>query len=415
MSDQPIQEPRRAAVIFIFITILLDMLALGIIIPVLPTLVMSFLAGDAARTAEMLGLFGTIWALMQFFSSPVLGALSDRFGRRPVILVSNFGLGLDYVIMALAPNLAWLMVGRILSGITAASVSTGFAYIADVTPPEKRAGAFGLVGAAFGTGFVLGPAVGGLLGGMDPRLPFWVAGGFSFANFLYGFFVLPESLKRENRAAFAWKRANPVGAIQLLRSHSRLLGLALVYFLGQLAHVVLSSTFVIYAAYRYHWNERTVGLTLAAVGVCSMVVQGGLVRPAVARLGERRTLLIGLACGILGFVIFGLAPNGALFWVGIPVMALWGMTGPATQGLMTQRVSPSEQGRLQGANASLQGIAGVIGPSLFTLSFAYSIGPFHAFNLPGIPFILAALLLAGALVTGWQASRSGAVAPASAD
>jgi DHA1 family tetracycline resistance protein-like MFS transporter len=406
MSDQPSPPaPRRAAIAFIFVTVLLDMLAIGIIIPVLPSLVLGFVGGDAKRTAEMLGLFGTVWALMQFFFSPVQGALSDRFGRRPVILLSNFGLGLDYIVMALAPNLAWLFVGRVLSGITAASVSTAFAYIADVTPPEKRAAGFGLVGAAFGVGFVLGPAIGGLLGGMDPRLPFWVAAGFSFANFLYGSFVLPESLKPENRARFEWKRANPVGAFALLRSHKSLLGLASVYFLGQLAHVVLPSTFVVYAIYRYGWDERTVGLTLAAVGICSFIVQGGIVRPTVKRLGERRTLMLGLGFGVIGFIWFGLAASGSEFWAAIPVMALWGLWSPALQGLMTRRVSASEQGRLQGANASLQGVAGLIGPALFTLSFAYAIDPGRGLHLPGVPFLIAGALLAAAGAVGWQVSR----------
>jgi len=412
MSDQPsAAAPRRAAIVFIFITVLLDMLAVGIIIPVLPSLVLGFVGGDAKRTAEMLGLFGTVWALMQFLFSPVQGALSDRFGRRPVILLSNLGLGADYIVMALAPNLGWLLFGRVLSGITSASVSTAFAYIADVLPPEKRAGGFGLVGAAFGVGFVLGPAIGGLLGGMDPRLPFWVAAGFSFVNFLYGYFVLPESLKPENRAAFDWKRANPIGAFALLRSHRQLVGLASVYFLGQLAHVVLPSTFVVYAIYRYGWDERTVGLTLAAVGICSFIVQGGIVRPTVKRLGERRTLMIGLVFGVIGFLWFGLAATGREFWAAIPIMAFWGLWSPALQGLMTRRVGPTEQGRLQGANASLQGVAGLIGPALFTLSFAYAIDAAHGVHLPGVPFLIAALLLLAGGMIGWQASR-GETAPA---
>jgi DHA1 family tetracycline resistance protein-like MFS transporter len=412
MSEQPAAAaPRRAAIIFIFVTVLLDMLAVGIIIPVLPSLVLGFVGGDAKRTAEMLGLFGTVWALMQFLFSPVQGALSDRFGRRPVILLSNLGLGADYIVMALAPNLGWLLFGRVLSGITSASVSTAFAYIADVLPPEKRAGGFGLVGAAFGVGFVLGPAIGGLLGGMDPRLPFWVAAGFSFVNFLYGYFVLPESLKPENRAAFDWKRANPIGAFALLRSHRQLVGLASVYFLGQLAHVVLPSTFVVYAIYRYGWDERTVGLTLAAVGICSFIVQGGIVRPTVKRLGERRTLMIGLVFGVIGFLWFGLAATGREFWAAIPIMAFWGLWSPALQGLMTRRVGPTEQGRLQGANASLQGVAGLIGPALFTLSFAYAIDAAHGLHLPGVPFLIAALLLLAGGMIGWQASR-GETAPA---
>ena len=293
-ADMP--PVRNAAAAFIFVTILLDMLALGLIIPVLPKLVESFVDNDTASAARIFGLFGTAWALMQFLFSPILGALSDRFGRRPVVLLSNFGLALDYVLMALAPSLVWLFIGRVISGITSASISTAFAYIADVTPPERRAAVFGKIGAAFGAGFILGPALGGLLGGMDPRLPFWIAAGLSFANSLYGFLILPESLPPERRSPFRWRNANPLGALHLLRSNRILAGLSLANFFGQVAHVVLPSTFVLYATYRYGWTTATVGLTLALVGVCSMVIQGAGVGPIVKRFGERRTLLVGIRC-----------------------------------------------------------------------------------------------------------------------
>ena len=312
--------PRRGAVAFIFVTILLDMFALGLIMPILPKLVESFLNNDTASAARIFGVFGTAWALMQFFFSPILGGLSDRFGRRPVVLLSNFGLALDYVLMALAPSLSWLFVGRVISGITSASVSTAFAYIADITPAEQRAAVFGKIGVAFGAGFILGPALGGLLGGFDPRLPFWVAAGLSFANAMYGLLILPESLPPERRSPFRWKSANPVGALHLLRSSRVLAGLSLANFFAQLAHVVLPATFVLYATYRYGWNTTTVGATLALVGICSMVVQGTTIGPIVRRFGERRALMFGLACGAVGFFIFGAAPSGPLFWVGIPVM-----------------------------------------------------------------------------------------------
>ena len=333
---QTTSSPRRAAVAFIFVTILLDMLALGLIMPILPKLVESFVDNDTARAARIFGLFGTAWALMQFFFSPILGALSDRFGRRPVVLLSNFGLGLDYVLMALAPSLVWLFVGRVISGITSASVSTAFAYISDMTPPERRAAVFGKVGAAFGAGFILGPAIGGLLGGIDPRLPFWAAAALSFANTLYGLFILPESLPHDRRAAFRWKSANPIGALHLLRSNRVLAGLSVVNFVAQLAHVVLPSTFVLYATYRYGWDAATVGLTLAMVGICAMAVQGVAIGPIVRRLGERRALLLGLGCGAAGFLIFAIAPTGPLSWLGIPVMALWGVSGAALQALNTR-------------------------------------------------------------------------------
>jgi MFS transporter, DHA1 family, tetracycline resistance protein len=394
---------RSGAVAFIFVTILLDMFALGLIMPILPKLVESFVDNDTASAARIFGLFGTAWALMQFFFSPILGGLSDRFGRRPVVLLSNFGLALDYVLMALAPSLSWLFVGRVISGITSASVSTAFAYIADITPVERRAAVFGKVGAAFGAGFIIGPAVGGLLGGQDPRLPFWVAAALSFANALYGLLILPESLPRDRRSPFRWKSANPIGALHLLRSNPALARLSVVNFIAQLAHVVLPSTFVLYATYRYGWNAATVGLTLAMVGICAMAVQGLAIGPIVKRFGERRALLLGLGCGAIGFLIFGAAPSGVLFWLGIPVMALWGIAGAATQALTTRLVAPDQQGQLQGATTSVQSVSQLLGPFLFTLTFAYFIGTQAPLTLPGAPFLLASLLLLLAL---WIAART---------
>jgi MFS transporter, DHA1 family, tetracycline resistance protein len=382
--------------------VLLDMLALGTIVPVLPKLVVTFLNGDTAAAAEVYGAFGTAWALMQFLCSPLLGALSDRFGRRPVVLISNVGLGLDYVVMALAPSLWWLFVGRVVSGITAASISTGYAYVADVTPPERRAARFGMLSVAFGAGFVLGPALGGLAGGIDPRLPFWIAAGLSLANALYGFFVLPESLTRERRAPFEWRRANPLGALALLRSHRALLGLASVYFLGQLAHAVLPSVTVLYMGYRFGWDERTVGLVMAGVGICSMVVQGLLIGPVVTRFGERNALVAGLLFGAAGFAIYAVAASGAVFLIGIPVMALWGFANPAAISLMSRRVGPHEQGQVQGANGSIAGIANMIGPGVFTQVFAVAIAPEWNWHLPGAPFALAALMLVAAMIIAWR-------------
>jgi len=402
---------RRAALAFIFVTVLLDILALGIIIPVLPHLIQDFVAGDAANAAEYIGLFGTSWAVMQFFASPIIGALSDRFGRRPVILLSNLGLGLDYIVMALAPTLWWLFVGRLISGVTSASIASSYAYVADVSAPEKRAGAFGMLGAAFGLGFVLGPALGGALADISPRLPFWVAAGLSLTNFLYGVFVLPESLPPDKRMAFAWRRANPLGSLKLLRRHRELLGIAGVYLLSNLAHASLPSVFVIATAYRYGWSATTVGYVLAAVGVCSMIVQAGLVQPIVARLGEARTLLISLSAGIVAFAVYGLAPTDLLFLVGVPIMSIWGMTGPASQGMMSRRVGVHEQGQLQGAAASLRSMTDIIGPSLFAFTFAAFIGPAAPFHQPGAPFLLAALLLALALLLTWRVTNSAAAKP----
>ena len=413
MSDPPAPATagiRRAAVAFIFVTVVLDVLAFGIIIPVLPKLVEDFVGGDTARAARIYGLFGTVWALMQFVCSPIIGALSDRFGRRPVILLSNFGLGLDYIVMALAPTVGWLFIGRVISGITGASFTTAGAYIADVTPSEKRAAAYGMLGAAFGLGFVLGPAVGGVLGAVDPRLPFWGASVLTLVNATYGIFILPESLPLERRKAFAWSRANPVGSLRLLRSHPQLLGLAGVNFIYYLAHQVLPSVFVLYASYRYGWEERGVGLVLAIVGGLNIIVQGGLVKPIVGWLGERGALLAGLLCGAAGFAIWGLAPTGVLFLGAMPIFALMGLYGPAAQGLMTRRVNASEQGELQGANSSVMGITGMIGPGLFSLTFASFISTRAAWHLPGAPFILAAILMVGGSGLAWRVTRSEAAA-----
>src|SRR6218665_2878343 len=394
MNDpSPPSAPRRAALVFIFITVLLDVLAMGMIIPVLPRIVTGFVGGDAVRAAEMLGLFATVWAVMQFVASPVLGALSDRYGRRPLVLLSNFGLGLDYILMALAPDLSWLFVGRLISGITSASISTASAYIADVTPPDKRAASYGLLGAAFGVGFVMGPAMGGMLGGVNPHLPFWVAAGLSLANALYGLFVLPESLPPERRTAFSWKNANPVGSLLLLRALPGVLGLAGVYFLYHLAQQAVYHLFVLYGNHRYGWGEGIVGITLALAGVLSLVVQGGLVRPVVRALGERRTMLLGLAINAPGFLPISLAATGPWFWSAQPLMALGGFFGPAAQALMSNRVSAGLQGQFQGALAGLQSITGIIGPAIFTQTFAFAIDPRQGWNLPGAPFQLSALIL----------------------
>jgi DHA1 family tetracycline resistance protein-like MFS transporter len=393
----------QAGFAFIFVTVLLDMLSLGIVVPVLPKLVVDFMGGDTREAAEILGLFGTAWALAQFVFSPVQGALSDAFGRRAVILISNFGVGLDYVLMALAPNIAWLFVGRVISGVTAASISTSYAYIADVTPPEQRAARFGFLGAAFGAGFIFGPALGGLAGSISPRLPFWIAAGLSLANACYGLLVLPESLPRARRTAFSWRRANPLGALALLRSHAGLFGLACINFLSNLAHAVLPSVGVLYMLYRYGWDQRTIGLTLAGVGAASIIVQAGIVGRVVNLIGERAALMVGIAFGVIGFLVFAVAWTSVIFWLGIPLLALWGLEEPASQALMSRRVSASEQGRLQGANASIMGIANLFGPGLFTQIFALAIAGER--GTPGAPFLLAGLLLLLAAAVAWRTTR----------
>ncbi|QRM27689.1 TCR/Tet family MFS transporter [Microvirga sp. VF16] len=389
---------RRPALSFVVISVALDLLAFGIIIPVLPRLVQELLGGETISAAQVYGLFGLTWAVTQFFGAPVLGALSDAYGRRPVILLSNLALGLDYLFMAIAPGVGWLLVGRAVGGLASSSFTTAFAYVADVTDADRRAAGFGVIGAAFAFGFIAGPALGGVLGAFDLRLPFWIAAGLCLANALYGVFVLPESLPRDKRASFVWRKANPLAALRLIRVHPEVFRVSAVLFFSNLAHEVFPAVFVLYAGHRYGWDQITIGLALAAVGIASAAVQGGLVRRVVPRMGERSTMIAGLAFGCLGTLLFGLAPSGAWIWLAIPVAALWGLFGPAAQSLMTQRIAASEQGRLQGALNSLRGVSGLIGPILFTASFAAGVsqpGPSIAW---GMPFFVAAVLLLMALV-----------------
>jgi len=396
---------RQAAIAFIFVTAVLDIVAMGIVIPVLPALIEQF-AGSNARAGVINGIFVALWAFMQFVASPVIGSLSDQYGRRPVILLSTAGLAIDYVLMALAPDLWWLALGRIIAGVTSASFTTVYAYMADITPPEKRARAYGLIGAAFSGGFVLGPLLGGVLGEISPRTPFWVAGALSAVAFLYGMFILPESLPKERRMPFAWTRANPFGAMRLLRSHHELFGLTAVNFLLFFAHHVFSAVFVLYAGFRYGWSAWEVGLLLALVGALDMIVQGVLVGRFTRRFGDRGTMIFGLFGGAFGVACMGLAPNGLLFTLAMLPNALWGLAMPTIQSLMTQRVSESEQGQLQGANMSVGSIAGVLSPIFFGAVYSLSLGdgtrsPAYA----GVAFLIAALVLLGAAIIGWRVAR----------
>ena len=403
----------KAAIGFIFVTALMDILAIGLVVPVLPNLVKGFTHGDTAAAAGYVGVFGASWALMQFIFSPVQGALSDHFGRRPVLLASVFGLGCDYVLMALAPNVAWLFVGRLISGITAASFSTANAYIADVTPPEKRAASFGLMGSAFGIGFIIGPALGGLLGQVDPRLPFWAAAGLAFLNFAYGFFILPESLPKEKRAPFRLANASPLGSLRLLTRYPGLLQLGMVMFLYFLGFQVLPSTAVLYTGFRYGWTAGTMGLMFAGVGLGNIVVQGGVVKPFVKRFKERGALYTGLLFAAAGMFVYGAAPIGMLFWGGVPLYAMVGLVQPGVQGMMTRRIGPSEQGRLQGANASIMAMAGLVGPLLFTQVLGAVVRAGRASPFAGAPFFLSSALFLAALTLALATRRTGE-APAAA-
>lgn len=395
---------RQAALAFIFVTAVLDIVAMGIIIPVLPSLIEEF-AGSNAQAGWINGVFVALWAGMQFVASPIIGSLSDQYGRRPVILLSAAGLSADYVLMAVAPDLWWLALGRIIAGITSSSFTTVFAYMADITPPEGRARGYGLIGAAFSAGFVAGPVIGGFLGEISPRAPFWFAAVLSGVAFLYGWLVLPESLAPEKRMAFSWRRANPFGALVLLRSHPELSGLSIVNFLLHFAHHVFSAVFVLYAAFRYGWGPWEVGILLAMVGVLDMIVQGLLVGPAVKRFGDRATMIFGLFGGAAGIALMGLAQTGLFFTLAMLPNALWGLAMPTLQSLMTQRVSESEQGQLQGANMSVASVAGVLSPLFFGAVYALTVQEGSALPYPGAAFVIAALVLLAAALIGWAVAR----------
>jgi DHA1 family tetracycline resistance protein-like MFS transporter len=419
MIESPPQQPaaRKAAVGFIFAAALMDILALGIMIPVLPNLVKQFTHGDTASASQVVLVFAVTWGVMQFVFGPIMGMLSDRFGRRPVLLISIFGLGVDYLFMALAPSLAWLYVGRLINGLTSASFSTANAYIADVTTPDKRARAYGLMGAAFGVGFILGPGLGGFLGQYSLRLPFFFSAGLALLNWLYGFFILPESLPKAMRSpTLNWRKAIPAaGAVNFLRSRRELLGLAGVYQLFQLAHNVFPSIFVLFVGYRFGWGPRDAGLMLMATGLITVLVQVSLVGRIVKALGERGALLIGLGSATIAFLIYALAPTGWWFVVAIPAGALTGLIGPGLQGLMTRRVGPSEQGQLQGVNAAMTGLCAIVGPMIYLSTFAFAIRH-GATTPPGLPILIACAFTATAFLVAVKQARPApeALSPAAA-
>jgi MFS transporter, DHA1 family, tetracycline resistance protein len=397
--------PRKPALGFIFCTLALDILGIGLIIPILPRLVESFEGGDVAAASTTVGLLSTLYALMQFLCAPLLGSLSDRFGRRPVILISLLGSGLDYFLLAFAPNLAWFYIGRIIAGITSANFAAATAYIADISPPEKRAANFGLIGAAFGLGFILGPALGGLLGNVGLRVPFLVAGGLTMLNWLYGWFVLPESLAPQNRRTFSWGRSNPIGSLLALRRHPGVFGLSGTYFLIYLAHQTLPITWVLYTSYRYHWTVGQTGISLAIVGLTAAIVQGGLTRFVVMKLGEEKTATLGLAIASLSYAGYGLATEGWMIYVILAIGSLGGITGPAVQGLISRSVGANEQGGVQGSLTSLAGVAGIIGPPIVTGLFGYFISQRAPIHLPGAAFFFSAVLTFGAMFVALRSFR----------
>lgn len=389
---------------FILLTLLIDILAIGIIIPVLPELVKDFVGGDESAAGWYVGIIAATYSMMQFFCAPVLGALSDRFGRRPIILGSLFGLGVDFIITGLATSVGWLFVGRFIAGVMGASFSTSNAYIADISNDDNRARNFGLVGMMFGLGFIIGPALGGVLGGISLRLPFFVAAGLSLVNWLYGYFILPESLPPEKRCATITLRSmNPFGTIARLRTYPMVLGLAAAFVFSSLAQRGLENVWVLSMGFRFGWSEITNGLALSLVGVMAVIVQGGMVRPVIRRFGERRTLMMAISVSIVSFLCYGLATQGWMIPCIIVFGSLSGLSGPAIQSLVTSRVDPSEQGRVQGALTSLISLTNILAPLIFTAglfryftaegtSIRYNGEPFA-----GAPFVFGSFLLLVAL------------------
>ena len=395
----PPTQKRQAAMIFILITLFIDILGIGIIIPILPELIKEFVGGDTALAGRYVGLISAAYALALFFFAPILGALSDRFGRRPVILVSLFGLGIDYLIQGFAPSIWWLFLGRVLAGIMGASFTTANAYVADVSDAKTRAQNFGLVGVAFGMGFIFGPALGGLLGSIDIRLPFFVAAALALVNWLYGFFVLPESLPVESRSRFEWRKTSPWSSIANLRLYPLVAGLAMSFIFVALAQRGLETSWVLYTGYRYGWGKLANGLALTLVGVMAAFVQGYLIRLVIPRLGERRTAIVGMSIGTCAFLAYGLATEGWMVLVILVFGALGGIAGPAIQGMIAGSVSPSDQGKVQGAMTSLMSLTAIFAPLIFTAGlFSFFTSEAAPIELPGAPLLAGSGLMLVALV-----------------
>ena len=385
--------------IFILITVFIDVLGIGIIIPILPELIKEFAGGSTTVAGRWFGVLAATYAVTQFFFAPLLGAISDRVGRRPVILISLFGLGIDYIIMGFAPSIAWLFVGRLFAGVMGASITTANAYIADVSGPENRARNFGLIGVAFGLGFIFGPALGGILGGIDLRLPFFAAAGLALVNWLYGFFVLPESLLPENRDEFRWAKANPVGSVAVLRSYPLVAGLAFSFIFMVLAQRGLETVWVLYTGHKFGWDAQANGLSLALVGIMATIVQGGMVQPVIKRFGERRAILGGLVIAVVTYLGYGLATEGWMLLAFIVFGSIGGVAGPAIQGLVAGTVAPHDQGKVQGAIQSLMSLTAIVAPLLFTAGlFSYFTSDAAPIELPGAPFLLGAVMYATAFV-----------------
>jgi DHA1 family tetracycline resistance protein-like MFS transporter len=397
------QEGRPAALSFIFITLLIDVIGLAIIIPVFPKLIEGLIHGSVSDASRISGLLLVAYAVMQFLCAPLVGNLSDKYGRRPVLLFSLLGFGIDYLFLAFAPTIGWLFIGRIIAGITGASFTTASAYIADVSSPEKRAQNFGMIGVAFGLGFILGPVIGGILGKMDTHYPFYAAAALAFINAIYGFFILPESLSKENRRPLDWKRCNPLGTLLQLKKYPSVINLSVCLFIVYFASHAVQSVWTFYTMQKFKWNEDLVGYSLGFIGLMIALVQGGLIRIAIPKLGQEKSIWIGLTLYAIGMVLFGLANQGWMMFAYMVPYAVGGIAGPALQGIMTNQVPANEQGELQGGLTSLMSLSSIFGPWFMTYIFYYFTNAKAPVYLPGAPYFVGAALM---LLSAFLAMRS---------
>ncbi len=393
---------KQAALGFIFITLLIDVTGFGIIIPVLPKLITELIHGTLSDASKYGGWLLFAYAVMQFICAPILGNLSDRYGRRPVLLFSLFGFGIDYILQGFAPTIYWLFAGRLIAGITGGSFTTASAYIADVSTPEKRAQNFGMIGAAFGIGFIIGPVLGGILGHYGARVPFFAAATLALLNWLYGYFVLPESLAKEHRRKFEWKRANPLGSLLSLQKYPAFIGLFMAIFLVNLASHAVQSTWTYYTMSKFNWDERLVGYSLGFVGLTVGVVQGVLIRVLVPKLGQKKSIYIGLVLYAIGFILFAFATTTWMMFVFMIPYALGGLAGPSIQSIISGHVLPNEQGELQGALTSIMSFAAIIGPPLMTNTFSYFTAANAIIHFPGAAMLLGAILTGISIVIAHQ-------------
>lgn len=395
----------RRALGLIFATLLIDIAAMGMTLPVLPGIIARFVGGDLARAAQFTGLVGALAAGLEFVFAPIIGSISDRFGRKPILVLGMFGPGLTYLLLAVAPSVAWLFIGYIVSGIMGAIYTTVNAYVADITPAEERAGRYGMMGAAFGLGFIAGPLAGGILGNVGLRVPLFAAGALTLVNLLLCLFLLPESLPASRRRAFSWANANPLASLGMLQRNRAIMALAASLFLYNMALHGMYTTWIFSTTLRFGWGIAQTGITFAVMGVLSAVAQGGLVGPAVKRLGERRSILVGLSVGTLAFTAYAFAPQSWMFYVVIAVASFAALEGPASQAMLTSSVGEDEQGAVQGAMASALSLTRIVGPLIATNAFAYFVSPSAPVYFPGAPFATGAVLIAGALVMVWRFVR----------